>query len=81
MSTQFQNWVTVDGSSEFPAIAGRYHLYIALGCPWAHCTALLWKLKGLEDIIGLTIVDRVIVGDRITTTPTQNICREVNQGE
>jgi glutathionyl-hydroquinone reductase len=60
MSTQFHNWVEIDGSSEFPAIAGRYHLYISLGCPWAHRTALLWKLKGLENIIGLSIVDPVI---------------------
>jgi glutathionyl-hydroquinone reductase len=60
MSTQFHNWVTVDGSSEFPAIAGRYHLYISLGCPWAHRTALLWKLKGLEKMVGLSIVDPVI---------------------
>jgi glutathionyl-hydroquinone reductase len=60
MSTQFHNWVTVDGSSEFPAIAGRYHLYISLGCPWAHRTAILWKLKGLEKMVGLSIVDPVI---------------------
>jgi glutathionyl-hydroquinone reductase len=60
MSTQFHNWVTIDRSSEFPAVAGRYHLYISLGCPWAHRTALLWKLKGLENIIGLSIVDPVI---------------------
>jgi glutathionyl-hydroquinone reductase len=60
MSTQFHNWVTIDGSSEFPAVAGRYHLYISLGCPWAHRTALLWKLKELENIIGLSIVDPVI---------------------
>ncbi len=60
MSTQFHNCVTIDGSSEFPAVAGRYHLYISLGCPWAHRTALLWKLKGLENIIGLSIVDPVI---------------------
>jgi glutathionyl-hydroquinone reductase len=60
MSTQFHNWVTIDGSSEFPAVAGRYHLYVSLGCPWAHRTAILWKLKGLENIIGLSIVDPVI---------------------
>jgi len=39
---------------------GRYHLYISLGCPWAHHTALLWKLKGLEEVVGLSIVDSVI---------------------
>jgi glutathionyl-hydroquinone reductase len=60
MSTQFHDWVRADGSSQFPAAAGRYHLYISLGCPWAHRTALLWKLKGLENIVGLSIVDPVI---------------------
>jgi glutathionyl-hydroquinone reductase len=60
MSTQFHKWITVDGSSGFKAESGRYHLYISLGCPWAHRTALLWKLKGLENIVGLSIVDPVI---------------------
>jgi len=60
MPTQFRNVITADGSSGFKAEAGRYHLYISLGCPWAHRTALLWKLKGLEDVIGLSIVDPVI---------------------
>ncbi|MBW4555044.1 MAG: glutathione S-transferase family protein [Trichormus sp. ATA11-4-KO1] len=60
MPTQFKNWISADGSSGFAAEAGRYHLYISLGCPWAHRTALLWKLKGLEEIIGLSIVDPVI---------------------
>ncbi|YAF99360.1 MAG: glutathione S-transferase family protein (plasmid) [Nodularia sp. CChRGM 3473] len=60
MPTQFKNWISADGSSGFAAEPGRYHLYISLGCPWAHRTALLWKLKGLEEIIGLSIVDPVI---------------------
>ena len=60
MSTHFHHWVTADGSSEFPAATGRYHLYISLGCPWAHRTAILWKLKGLENIVSLSIVDPVI---------------------
>lgn len=60
MPTQFKNWISADGSSGFVAEPGRYHLYISLGCPWAHRTALLWKLKGLEGIIGLSIVDPVI---------------------
>jgi glutathionyl-hydroquinone reductase len=63
MSTQFHNWITADGSSGFKAESDRYHLYISLGCPWANRTAILWKLKGLEDAIGLSIVDPVI-GDR-----------------
>ncbi|MBD3884055.1 glutathione S-transferase family protein [Phormidium tenue FACHB-886] len=60
MATQFRHQITADGSSSFKAEPGRYHLYISLGCPWAHRTALLWKLKGLEDVIGLSIVDPMI---------------------
>jgi putative glutathione S-transferase len=60
MSTQFHQQFTADGSSGFKAESGRYHLYVSLGCPWAHRTALLWKLKGLEKVISLSIVDPVI---------------------
>ena len=37
----------------------RYHLYVSLACPWAHRTIILRKLKGLEDVIGMTVVDPV----------------------
>jgi len=60
MSTQFRDWITADGSSGFKAERDRYHLYVSLGCPWANRTAILWKLKGLEESIGLSIVDPVI---------------------
>ena len=60
MTTQFRRWVKADGSTTFAAEPGRYHLYISLGCPWAHRTALVWQLKGLQQIIGLSIVDPVI---------------------
>lgn len=60
MPTQFHNWITAEGPSEFLAEPGRYHLYVSLGCPWAHRTAVLWKLKGLEAVIDLSIVDPVI---------------------
>ena len=60
MSTKFHHQITADGSSGFKAESGRYHLYISLGCPWAHRTAILWQLKGLKEIIGLSIVDPVI---------------------
>src|SRR5471032_501930 len=59
---QRRNWVTADGepgpSGEggFKAEAGRYHLYISLACPWAHRTLIFRKLKGLEDMIGLSVV-------------------------
>ncbi len=55
----FRDFVSSDGSTEFPAEAGRYHLYISWACPWAHRAAIVRKLKGLEDVIGLTAVDPV----------------------
>ncbi|WP_084270163.1 glutathione S-transferase family protein [Patulibacter minatonensis] len=53
----FRDRVTADGSSGFPAAAGRYHLYVSLACPWASRALLVRRLKGLEDAIGLTVVD------------------------
>jgi putative glutathione S-transferase len=53
----FRDAVTADGSSGFPAAAGRYHLYVSLACPWASRALLVRRLKGLEDAIGMTIVD------------------------
>ena len=60
MPTLFHNQITADGSSGFKAEPGRYHLYVSLGCPWAHRTVLLRSLKGLQEIISLSIVDPVI---------------------
>ena len=55
--SSFRNWVTRDGSSAFPAEAGRYHLYVSLACPWAHRALIMRKLKGLESAIGVSVVD------------------------
>jgi len=55
----FRDWVTDDGSSGFSAETGRYHLYVSLACPWAHRTIIGRKLKGLESIIGMTVVDPI----------------------
>lgn len=57
----FRNWVTPDGApgpsgtGGFKAEAGRYHLYVALACPWASRALILRKLKGLEEIVGLSV--------------------------
>jgi putative glutathione S-transferase len=53
----FRQWVTADGSSGFPVAAGRYHLYVARACPWAHRTLIAGKLMGLDDVIGVSYVD------------------------
>ncbi len=55
----FREWVSTDGSTSYPAIAGRYHLYVSLACPWASRTVIFRKLKGLEETIGMTIVDPI----------------------
>ncbi len=55
----FRGWVTADGSSTFPAAKDRYHLYVSWACPWAHRTIIVRKLKHLEDVIGMTVVDPI----------------------
>ena len=60
--TQFRNWITADGSAGptgqagFKAEAGRYHLYVSLACPWASRTLMIRTLKGLEDMISISVV-------------------------
>ena len=57
-----RNWVTADGrpgpdgGGDFKAEPGRYHLYIAINCPWAHRTLIMRHLKGLEDVVSLSVV-------------------------
>lgn len=58
--TTFRDRVTADGSSGFKAEAGRYHLYVSLGCPWAHRTLIMRALRGLNDAISVSIVDPIM---------------------
>ena len=53
----FRSWIAADGSSPFPAESGRYHLFLAPNCPWAHRTQIVRYLKGLEDMISITLSD------------------------
>jgi len=61
--TRFRNWITEDGrpgptgTDGFAAARGRYHLYVALACPWAHRTMIMRMLKGLEDLISMSVVE------------------------
>jgi putative glutathione S-transferase len=55
----FRDWISADGSTPYPAAAGRYHLYVSLACPWASRTVIARKLKGLEEVIGLTVLDPI----------------------
>lgn len=62
-TSSFRNWVTPDGSAGptgeggFAAEPDRYHLYVALICPWASRTLIGRKLKKLEDVISLSVVE------------------------
>jgi putative glutathione S-transferase len=59
----FRNWVTADGSAGpsgdggFKAEPGRYHLYVSWACPWAHRTIIMRRLKGLEEMISMSVVN------------------------
>jgi glutathionyl-hydroquinone reductase len=53
---KFRRWVTAAGG-EFPAAAGRYHLYVALACPWSHRAVIVRDLKGLGDAVGVSYLD------------------------
>jgi len=69
MESSFRSWVTADGSagptgnSGFNAEANRYHLYVSNACPWAHRTVIFRKIKQLEDVIGLSIVEPDMLDD------------------
>lgn len=77
----FRNWVTPDGSpgpsgdGGFRAEPGRYHLYVSYACPWAHRTLIVRALKGLEDLISVSVVHPVmppeswVFGDYPGATP------------
>lgn len=60
---RFRHWVTADGGpgpsgdGGFKAESGRYHLYVSLACPWASRTLIFRSLKGLEEMIGLSVVN------------------------
>lgn len=62
-TSSFRNWITPDGSpgptgeGGFKAEPGRYHLYVALICPWASRTLIGRKLKKLDDIISVSVVE------------------------
>src|SRR3989440_13104978 len=55
----FREWISNDGSTSYPAMADRYHLYVSLACPWASRTIIARTLLGLEHVIGMTVVDPV----------------------
>ncbi|WP_376693966.1 glutathione S-transferase family protein [Wenzhouxiangella sp. EGI_FJ10409] len=82
----FRNWVTADGSAGpsgeggFQAEADRYHLYVALACPWANRALIMRKLKGLEQMIPVSVVNPLMrengwsfePGYKVTPDPIHN---------
>ncbi|KAJ3056318.1 hypothetical protein HK102_011216, partial [Quaeritorhiza haematococci] len=61
-TSDFRSWITTEPPKDantpfFKAEPNRYHLYISLACPWAHRTLIVRALKGLEDVISLSVVD------------------------
>jgi putative glutathione S-transferase len=55
----FREWITSAPSAKFPAVPGRYHLYISLACPWASRALIVLKLLKLDSVIGVTVVDPI----------------------
>jgi len=59
--TEFRDWITPDGAQgpdgqdAVKAEAGRFHLYVSYACPWAHRTLITRRLKGLEDMIDISV--------------------------
>lgn len=63
MESTFRSWVKADGSTDFRPEAGRYHLYVSNACPWAHRTVIFRKLKKLEKVISLSVVEAEMLDD------------------
>ena len=67
--SQFRHWVTADGApgpsgdGGFKAEPGRYHLYVSLACPWAHRALIVRSLKGLEEMISVSVVHWLMRGE------------------
>ncbi|MGN6478943.1 glutathione S-transferase family protein [Luteibacter sp.] len=78
-TTRFRHWITPDGApgptgeGGFAAEPGRYHLYIARACPWAHRTTIFRALKGLDDMIGLSVTHWLMGEHGWTFEPAEGV--------
>lgn len=77
MESTFRHWITADGRSDFAAEANRYHLYVSNACPWAHRTVIFRKLKKLEQIIGLSVVEADMFDEGWTFKKEGQYCDEL----
>jgi len=68
--SQYREWIDAPGSgARFEAAADRYHLYVSLACPWAHRTLILRALKGLEEMITVSVVHPLMLDNGWTFDP------------
>jgi glutathionyl-hydroquinone reductase len=85
-STAFRNWITPDGrpgpSGEggFAAEPGRYHLYIARACPWAHRTTIFREIKGLRSLIGLSVTHWLMAENGWAFEPGPGVIPDIVNG-
>ena len=76
---QYRNWITPDGSpgptgeGGFKAEPNRYHLYVAMACPWANRTLIMRKLKKLEDMISVSVVNPLMAENGWTFEPAVGV--------
>ena len=82
----FRNWITEDGrpgpsgSGGFAAESGRYHLYVSLACPWAHRTLIFRALKGLEEMISVSVVHHYMADKGWSFEPGPGVIPDTEQG-
>jgi putative glutathione S-transferase len=55
----FRDRISSDGATRYTAEPGRYQLYVSLACPWSHRAVIVRKLKGLEDVVGISFLDPI----------------------
>jgi putative glutathione S-transferase len=86
-TARFRNWVTSDGSpgpsgeGGYAAESGRYHLYVSLACPWAHRTVIFRKLKGLENIVSMSVVSPDMLQDGWTFNKNEGSTGDTANGK
>jgi len=80
--SQFRNWITKDGSpgpsgeGGFKAESNRYHLYVSLACPWASRAMIMRSLKGLEDMISISVVHPFMGENGWTFQPDNGVVKD-----
>ncbi|WP_135829193.1 glutathione S-transferase family protein [Halorussus halobius] len=74
--TSFRDRIEDDPDAEFPAEAGRYHLYVSYACPWAHRALVTRSLLGLDEAVAVSVVDPYREDDGWEFSPEKDGCTE-----